>query len=430
MFKRIVILLILIVSVTTARAQLSGSLNAFSPYTMYGIGDLMIGGNIGSRSMGGIGVATRNPTEFNYTNPASLSSLPQHSAVFNFGAVNSNYYQSLGKSTTSYNSVDLHDIGFAIPLYRGIAIGVALTPVSAVGYKTSIINNNPSIVENIGRAIYTYYGEGGVSQIALNFGAKVIGGLSLGASLNYYFGTIDRHWESNITSVIESASYRSLKSTEFLRIEELRFSVGAQYQFRIGDDDNLTFGVTYMPATHSKLNRTALTISSSKSLIDTISSNLSQLAITMPEKISAGLYYSNDKFGAGVDYHRQNWEGSFETPSSIQLNVVDDIRFGAQFTPDRNSLRSFASRLTYKVGARYATSYLMRDGIPLNEWAVTAGVDIPLKKRNYSAVNLGIEYGQRGSYAPGAINENYFKVFIGLSLFAGDDMWFVKRKFK
>lgn len=414
-----------------ANAQISGAINAFSPYTMYGIGDLMVGGNAGSRSMGALGVAMRNSTEFNYFNPASLSSLPRQSAVFNFSAVNSNYYQSFGKSQTSYNGVDLHDIGFAIPLYKGIGLGISLTPVSAVGYKTSVINNNQSIVENIGRATYSYYGEGGVSQVTLHFGAKVIGGLSLGATLNYNFGTIDRHWESNISSILEPTSYRRLTNAENLRLEHLRFSVGAQYQFRVGDDDMLTVGLVYMPESKTRFERKAVSLTASTNMVDTISLDNSLFPITMPEKISAGVYYNNVKFGFGIDYHRQNWKNAFQTPQGITLTCVDDFRIGAQFTPDRNSIRSFAARLTYKLGGRYATSYLVRDGVPMNEWAITAGVDIPLKSRNFSAFNIGVEYGQRGAINQSAIavRENYFKVFFGLSLFAGDDMWFVKRKF-
>lgn len=397
---------------------------------MYGLGDLMLGGNSGSRSMGALGIAMRNTYEFNYANPASLSSLPRNTAVFNFGMSNSNYYQKLGTATNSYNGVSLNDVGFAIPLYRGIGLGVSLTPISAVGYNTSIVNNNAQIIENIGRAVYSYYGEGGVSQVALSLGVKVVAGLSLGAQVGYYFGSIDRHWESNIYSVIQSNSYRIIRSSEFLRTDHLVFNFGAQYQFRVGDDDNLTIGATYMPATSINAKRSALTVTSSNNLNDTVGVSSAILPIRLADKFAAGIFFSNPKFGIGLDYYRQDWRNSFQTPAGISLTVVNDFRFGAQYTPDRNSIRSFFSRLTYKVGARYANSYLIKDNIPLDEWAVTLGFDIPLKKQNYSAFHFGLEYGERGSINPLSIREQYFKVFLGLSLFAGDDMWFVRRKFK
>ena len=42
----------------SARAQ-SGSINAFSPYTMYGVGEINTPGTLAMRSMGGVGVAAR-----------------------------------------------------------------------------------------------------------------------------------------------------------------------------------------------------------------------------------------------------------------------------------------------------------------------------------------------------------------------------------
>ena len=41
-----------------AMAQ-TGSINAFSPYTMYGIGEVNTPGSLIQRSMGGVGVASR-----------------------------------------------------------------------------------------------------------------------------------------------------------------------------------------------------------------------------------------------------------------------------------------------------------------------------------------------------------------------------------
>jgi len=45
---------------------------------------------------------------------------------------------------------------------------------------------------------------------------------------------------------------------------------------------------------------------------------------------------------------------------------------------------------------------------------------------DFSNLNLGLEYGQRGTTNSGLIQENFFKLSIGLSL---NDQWFVKRKF-
>ncbi len=429
MLKKLLFSAALVAIALTSNAQLESSLSTFSPYTMYGIGDLSTSGNVASRAMGGIGVAYRSPYEFTYQNPASLSAIPRNTAIFNFAGSSSNYYQNDGNLSTAYNGADLYDLGFAIPLYKGIGFGVSLTPFSSVGYNTLIINKNEDIINNIGRAIYSYYGEGGVSQLTATLGAKVVAGFSVGVSMHYLFGSIDRSWDTEIFSLINNDSYRGVYTTESFTIDKLRFTFGAQYELRIGDDDLLTFGATYAPKSNGDFNKRLFTYTQSSSLVDTVVNSNVRFDSTIPEKIAVGVYYKNNKFGVGFDYSRQDWRGAFDTRTpDISLCLVNDYRLGAQYTPDRYSIRSFFSRITYKMGGRYANSYIMRNGQPFDEWAVNLGFDIPLKMRNFSAFNLALEYGQRGSQKA-VIRENFFKVFIGVTLFGGDDLWFVKRRF-
>ena len=114
---------IVIVSQRPARAQMS-SLKAYSPYTMYGLGDLAVGGSAQYRPMGGIGVGVRDPYSFNYRNPAAMSAIPRQSAIFNFAGEGQNFYDKNDISTTSYNSFSMHDLGLAVPLGKGVGLHV------------------------------------------------------------------------------------------------------------------------------------------------------------------------------------------------------------------------------------------------------------------------------------------------------------------
>ena len=76
-----------------ASAQTS-SINAFSPYTMYGIGEVNTPGTLPMRSMGGVGVAMRSTGVVNLLNPAGFSAAPQKTFLFNFGLEGQNYYNS------------------------------------------------------------------------------------------------------------------------------------------------------------------------------------------------------------------------------------------------------------------------------------------------------------------------------------------------
>ncbi|MFI3298797.1 MAG: hypothetical protein R3Y49_03225 [Rikenellaceae bacterium] len=425
---RILVVILLLVGILPASAQLEHSLSAYSPYTMFGLGDMSASGTASTLAMGGIGLALRTPNEFNYSNPAALSAIPQNTAIFNIGAMSANYYQQTASSSTAFNTANLNDLGFAFPITRGLAMGFSLTQLSSVGYETAIIDDNPSVVENIGRAIYSYYGEGGVSELNTSIGWKVVGGFSIGATMHYDFGTLDRHWDSAITPLLGETSFSDLYSVERIQVQKLRASLGMQYQFRVGYDDHIIIGATYDFKSEGVYDSKTLSYVSHYSGTDTVSYKVSDYPITFPEKFAAGISYNNTKLTVGFDYSRQDWTDAFETLSYIDLFLCEDYRIGASYTPDRRSVNNFFKRLTYKVGARYVTSYIGRDGYQPVDWTATCGVSMPLKAQNVSTLNLAIEYGERGG-VESILNEQYFKVVVGLSLFGGDDMWFVKRKF-
>ena len=53
----------------------TSSINAFSPYSMYGLGELRTPGTLQTRSMGGVGVGMRNAAAVNLLNPAAYSAV-------------------------------------------------------------------------------------------------------------------------------------------------------------------------------------------------------------------------------------------------------------------------------------------------------------------------------------------------------------------
>lgn len=412
-----------------AQSSSLGTLGAFSPYTMYGLGDMAPLGNLSSRLMGGVGVGMRRGDVFNYLNPASLSAIPQHSSIFSFGTQGQNTYSQTPYAKTSNNSFTIQDIGFAVPLARGLGLGFALTPLSSVGYSSKAISENPSVIENIGRAIYSYDGEGGISQVSMSIGGQIFTGLSIGATLSYNFGTIDRYYSTQLYPILENVNYRSLSSSEKLNISSLSYNFGIQYAVRVGAEASLTLGATYSPRVRFNGNVTQLSTTSSSGLTDTVSFSTSRSLIKYPEKFAVGVFYMNSKIGVGLDYSNQNWKGAFEMPTEqkMSLRAAEELKVGIQYTPDRYSIRSQMSRWTYKAGFRYGTSYLMRNNYTLRDYSVSFGADIPLKLRSLSTLNAGFEFGQRGAKIGGQVLERYWRVFVGVSLFS--DGWFRRYKF-
>ena len=81
--KRILrVVLALLLALPAAAWAQSSSLNTFSPYTFYGIGDFSTQGPGYMRSMGGAGIGLRNALKINYLNPASYSRLKQKAFLF------------------------------------------------------------------------------------------------------------------------------------------------------------------------------------------------------------------------------------------------------------------------------------------------------------------------------------------------------------
>jgi len=63
----------------------------------------------------------------------------------------------------------------------------------------------------------------------------------------------------------------------------------------------------------------------------------------------------------------------------------------------------------------------------IKNFGITFGVGLPLSTAagGFSNINLGFEVGKRGTTEMMLIEENYFKINLGLSL---NDKWFLKRK--
>lgn len=414
------------------------SINAFSPYTMYGLGELLPSGSAEYRSMGDIGVAVREGVTFNYANPASLSAIPQRSALMNMGAEARNMYgRSVSggmRSSTSRNSVNLHDLGFAFPLARGVGFGVGLTPVTAVGYRSSIVSTNQDVVENIGKVVYSYMGDGGISQLQAGVGVRLSRGLSLGINGHYYFGTINRYYNADMYSYLNSDSYRSVGTTEKSTISRFLVSVGAQYMFRVGKAASFTIGGTYQPRARTTVRQNATTFSYVGAIRDTVGSRESSYSMDIPARLAVGVHYQGPKVGFGVDYVRQDWrraDGVLNADAlavGINLQTYQEIRVGLSVTPNRLAMTNFLNRWTYKIGGRYGTGYMGDNGTTRDEMALSLGIEIPMRRGSMSRVSVGGEIGQRGSVTKNLVQDRFWRVFVGVTLF-GDDMWFTKVKF-
>mgnify|MGYP000814121326 CR=1 FL=1 len=172
----------------------------------------------------------------------------------------------------------------------------------------------------------------------------------------------------------------------------------------------------------------------------TVKGDTTHLALVLPRQLSAGVFYQTSKWTMGVDYVYQDWgsgnKGYREQASSgfeVAYRNTNTFKAGLEWTPNRMDVRRILKRWSYRVGFRYGDYNQTFGGKTLNEYAVTAGIGIPLKIMGASSIDLGIEYGRRGGPSRindrvGLVKQQYFKFAVGISMF-GEDYWFVRPKY-
>jgi hypothetical protein len=146
-----------------------------------------------------------------------------------------------------------------------------------------------------------------------------------------------------------------------------------------------------------------------------------------------------DKWHAGIEYENQDaiqTTGFLDrSGNTFQYDASNRVSFGGFYTPKANSISSYWDRVTYRGGLRYETTGLLIDGSgtgtnfsKVNDFGISFGLGLPLGRR-LSNINLGFEFGKKGSTNNNLIQENYFNLRIGLSLNAtGRQAWFQKRR--
>ena len=440
--------LLMLFVVSDLKAQTS-STNSYSPYSMFGIGELSTPGALPMRSMGGVGVAWRSSSIASLLNPAGYSATMRKSMIFNFGAEGmhientQNKYDASGNYTGlargAKNSVNFHEISLQMPLTKGLGLGLSLTPYSSVGYNMSTYEEDEGVWGDVGRVKHSYAGEGDITEVKLGLGWELYKGISIGAAAMYYWGDIDRSYGTSVVNnVTGSGSFSSTLGNDNYSVSNFKFQVGAQANLISNSKRMLTLGATYDlgGSLNPKLTKN---IYNSDLSSTTVVNEGSRSSIRLPEQWVAGIFYMDARWAAGVDYVYRNWGGRNVDTESIfggmEVGYVNThtIKAGIEYTPNRFDVRHYYSRMSYRAGFRLGDYYRTFGGEKLGEYAVTFGIGFPLQFLGSSFIDFGLEYGGRGSRkkiaeSVGLVKQQYFKIAIGLSMFGTDD-WFYRFKY-
>lgn len=427
---------LLSVTVQPAWAQDPVAGNGFSPYSLFGFGDLVRPGTSYNLSMGGIGIGDRNVRYINLLNPAAVTAREAKSFMMDFGLENRNVlYQgnaatSLGETASGVlksanNTFNMHHLAVTLPIARHGAFKVGFAPYSTVAYKFQADEKSDALIAEAGDIRYTKEGKGGIYQAFLGAGVTLWDRLSLGADFDYYFGKIDRSSAAAFRSI---SSYRSLTSGWRYNVSCFGGKFGLQYQQPLSNALNAVVGVTYSLPTKLRGGEERYAIGETASVTDTIISRKESLEhYRMPAELGAGISLRyGEKWMVGFDYTRADWSGiDFGGYPGINFSTgtARNFRGGFEITPNRYDVRRghWLRRLTYRVGAYHELSHLYLNGSQIVATGVTAGVGIPVF-RYYNSINVGLELGQRGTLQNNLVRERYFLFTLSFNL---HDIWFI-----
>ena len=430
-----------------------------SPYSRYGMGDIVPSQNMVSRSMGGITAGFIDSVGFipynvlngklyfpsssiNLSNPASLGSL--NTTIFDVGGEidvrtlkNNNSPQ---KYTATNTLISYLQLGFPVTpkkmLAKGNFVNIAfgLRPVTRINYKILADKNLPGI-----DSVTTLYeGTGGISQANFSTGVQ-IKNFSFGASTGYAFG--NRQNSTKLSFKNDTVRYMQSNTQADSRFGGFFLTLGLQYGFRLKNSNVLRFGVTSnlqqnLKAKRDNINETFVYDNNGSTVsIDTITKSINENGkITLPASYTAGFTYTTKHWivGADIDYAQWSKYRYFGAKDAVQNNTT--IHIGAQYFPaDPNTVSSKYWRFVkYRAGIYFGNDYVQLNNANRSDYGLTIGASLPLtsfqrmRVGEFVTLNTGLEFSQHGNKQSQSLRENIIRVNLGISMSA---TWFQKSKY-
>ncbi|MFA6597128.1 MAG: hypothetical protein WCS69_05335 [Ignavibacteriaceae bacterium] len=392
-----------------------------SPYSRYGIGELEYSYSARRAGMGGLGVAVEDNSFISMLNPAAWHSINltrvEFSSYFNGSFVKDQNQKSF------YSGGYFSGFSFAIPVSKdnGISVAMGLIPISKIAYETKTVVLNPSTqTEDYST---TYSGDGGLSKFYLGTSYTLPFDMSVGATLDYNFGTFGYHSKLDYPS---NTSAGSSFKTEY-KVKGLGGTFGLISQdinkdfFKINFLQDLRIGASVSMI--SQLSSDTSFTKLGNYATDTLSRGITTMKI--PPRFTFGASARlNPQTQIYADYLFQNWSDYAVSGNTDQnLQNLTKVSLGIEY---KNSTQpySLSDLIVWRGGFSFGTTPYKINGKSVNEFSVSGGVSLPFSRENY--LDLSLQYISRGSTDAGLLKENIFKLGATLSL---GELWFVRQDF-
>ncbi len=384
-----------------------------STYSRFGLGDIKRYGDSRLYAMSGTGIALIDDGFINGLNPAGMARIAY--TRFSSGFEYNRFSSKDEKYSSSYSTGGFQGLSFAIPIStdNGIVLSMESSPFSTVNFATkfSRFDNVIGLTQN-----QNIYGSGGISNLGLALSGSILNTLHIGGSFSYLYGRTQNY----LTSSYESSNFVSAILDETIYYSGFRWTFGIIYEdihalFNSPSLRNLSIGMTFSAG--GRLNAEKQSIYSS---IDSIFTNNGYAEI--PMTIGFGLsYLMKNNYRILGDIYLENWNNAkqFESQSDYLRNSMR-ISVGFEKKPLRTA-DSYLSKLTYRLGAAYHSTYYKVNGVGIDEWIMSCGLGLPIGFE--TNLNLGLQIGIRGAIENKLQKDTILRFSAAIS---ASEIWFLK----
>jgi len=406
----------------TATAQSSTK----SPYSQFGFGVLSDPSQAMSRGMNGVGTALRSANQVNTLNPASYTAVDSLTMIFDASVTGqlTNFSEGNVKQNGKTAAFD-----YVIGQFRalpGLGVTVGVLPLSNIGYQYS---SSTLIDQTNGKLTETFSGEGGLHQVFIGVGWRVVKPLSVGFNAGYVWGSIDR---AVLTAA--ASNINTMRRVYSATVNSYKLDAGVQWDQPLGRRDRLTLGATV--GIGHKLGADPELQVINVTNADT-TSYTAKNALELPWSYSVGAALNhNNRLTVAADVTMQQWgktrfpayesaDNSYAARDGLMKDRMK-VNVGAEWIPNPMTTHSYLSLVRYRIGVGYATPYYNINGKEgPKELSASIGLGLPIINsfNSRSTVNVSAQWAR--SSATGLITENTFRLTVGITF---NERWFAKWK--
>lgn len=396
-----------------------------SPFSSFGLGEPYGSALINSQGMAGLGISNPSFWYINNQNPALL--VYNRFTTFHAGMVLDRRTATNGAVSETNGNGNLNYLVLGVPLRPGkISSAVGLMPYT---YRNFSLSYDATVDGTTTTYTTREEGSGGISQLYWANGFAITKDFSVGLRANYLFSSL----ENRYTNAVQIAQAFPFAPQVFERFYFSDFTLQLGLSYRkdsvFNSRNRLNFGLVY--GLESKLNTQFFktfrrTLAGTSSVqVDTLVNNARGKTV-LPATIQGGISFGRtEKWTIGTDFHYsdynrfRNYFGSNEGGQANWRWII-----GGEFTPDPASLSNYLKRITYRTGVSVEQYPYLISGNTLRDFGINFGFSLPVSR--ISTLDLALRVGRRGDILNTTIEENYFKLYFGVTF---NDQWFIKRRF-